>query len=350
MSRLPSWTGWFLTRCLLGFTTVLSLSAIVFVATQALPSDPARVILGPEATDAAIETLRRQLGLDLPLWQQYARWLWQLLHGELGLSLSSRVPVSQLIGERIWGTLTLVSLVIVIGTLVAVALGVVLAVRRDSRFDRAVVTSLIAVKAVPGFAIGIAFVMLFSTSVFHVLPAVSLLDTRRSTFSQLDLLVLPFLTLLVSSVPYLARLVRASMIEALSSDYVREARLRGIPELRVIFRHALPNALIPVVQGIALTASVLLGGSLIVEVLFNYPGLGSLLNQAVEGRDLPIVQAAVLVVATGVVATNLTADLLTIVLTPKLRTATAQGRAVSASSATPLSSEATRPATAQSSP
>lgn len=350
MTRLPGWTGWLVTRCLMGFATVLALSAIVFVATQALPSDPATVILGPEATEDAVQTLRRQLGLDLPIGEQYARWLGHVVRGDFGLSLSSRAVVWDIVEERLTGTLTLVSVVIVLASLIAVALGVLLAVYRDSWFDRAVVTALVGIKAVPVFATGIALVMLLSTTVFSLLPAVSLLDTRRSVFSQLELIVLPTLTLLISSVPYLTRLVRASMIEVLSSDYVREARLRGIPELRVIFRHALPNALIPAVQGVALTASVLLGGALIVEVLFNYPGLGSLLNQAVDARDLPIVQAVVLLIATGVVVINLSADLITVLLTPKLRTTGAKGHRTFAARTKAPSSEATRPATAQSSP
>jgi peptide/nickel transport system permease protein len=343
MSRLPRWLSWLIVRGLSGALTTLALSAIVFFATHALPSDPARVILGPEATDESVQILARQLGLDLPLAEQYVHWLEQALHGDLGLSLSTRRPVFDLVADRVAATLILVSLVMGVALVFAVAGGTFLAVRSGSLLDRVTVNVLIGIKAVPVFATGIGLVMLLSTSVFSLLPAVSLLDISRPIFSQLDLLVLPALTLVLSSTPYLARLARASMIETLDSDYVLQARLRGIPERRVLFFHALPNAVIPVLQGAALTSSVLFSGGLVVEVLFNYPGLGSLLNQAVESRDLPIIQAVVLVVATGVVSINLVADLLTVLLTPRLRT---QGQAQAAR----RPAGASEPQTATSSP
>jgi peptide/nickel transport system permease protein len=196
-----------------------------------------------------------------------------------------------------------------------------LALHRDSWFDRKTVSVLIALKAVPNFALGIGLVMLFSTTVFRLLPAVSLLEPGRSPWSQSAFLILPLATLALAGLPYLIRLVRSAMIEALDSEYVLAARLRGVTERRVVWTHALPNALIPAIQGMALTLSVLLGGTLIVEVVFTYPGLGSALNAAIEMRDIPVIQAIVLLVAAGVVLINLGADLLTVLLTPKLRTA-----------------------------
>lgn len=303
-----------------GVATVLFLSLVVFVATQGLPSDPARVVLGPEAPEATVQILRHQLGLDLPIAQQFVRWLGAALTGDLGQSLSSRRVVSELVADRLGNTLALVAAVLGLTVPIALVVGVALARSAGSLVDRTVVSVLIGLKAVPVFALAIGLVLLLSTSVFSLLPAVSLLDSSRPLWVQLEYLALPVLTLVLSSAPYLTRLVRASMIEVLSTDYITQARLRGIPERRLIYRHAVPNALIPAIQGTALTTSVLLGGSLVVEVLFNYPGLGSLLNAAVEQRDLPIVQAAVLSISTGIVLINLLSDLLTLLLTPKLRT------------------------------
>jgi peptide/nickel transport system permease protein len=203
---------------------------------------------------------------------------------------------------------------------IAVFLGGFMSTRRDSRVDRVALLSLIVVKAIPSFAIAIALVCLLATSALQLLPAVSLIDSHRSIFAQLNMMVLPAITLILSTTPYLVRQVRTSMSEALESEYVLASRLRGIPEHRIVWRHALPNALVPMVQGTALSLGVLLGGTLVVEVTFNFPGLGTALNSAVQSRDLPMIQATVLVITTGVVGLNLLADLLTLLLTPKLRT------------------------------
>jgi len=168
--------------------------------------------------------------------------------------------------------------------------------------------------------VAIGLVSLLATSVLRVFPAVSLLEPGRSLLAQWPALVLPVITLSVSALPYLVRLVRGAMIEALETDHVVQARLRGIPERRILWCHALPNALIPAVHGLALTLSVLLGGALVVELVFAYPGIGSALNMAVGMRDVPVIQATVLVLTVGVVGLNLAADLLTILLTPRLRT------------------------------
>ena len=321
------WLRWLGARLLAGLGAVLMISVIVFGATQALPSDPARTVLGPDATEASVRILQQQLGLDRPVTVQYLDWARRVAVGDLGDSLDSRVPVRQLLGARAANSLALLGVVLAVLAPGAVALGVALALRRDRAFDRHGVMLLVALKAVPNFALGIGLVMLLATTVWPVLPAVSLLQPGVSPWAQPQFLVLPAATLVLGGLPHLARLVRASMIEALGTDYVQAARLRGIPERAVIWKHALPNALIPAIQGLALTLSVLLGGTLVVEVVFAYPGLGSLLNAAIEMRDLPVIQAIVLLVAGGVVLVNLVADLASVLLTPRLRTAVAEGRA-----------------------
>jgi peptide/nickel transport system permease protein len=319
--RLPVWAPWLLGRLGSGAVAVLALSAIVFAATQALPSDPARVILGPDAPEATARILRAQLGLDQPLATQYLHWLGRAVHGDFGRSLDSHVPVIDLVARRLGNSLVLLGAVAAFVLPLALVLGVGLALRRDGRLDRATVTSLIVLKALPPFAVAIGLTMLLSTSVFELLPAVSLVEADRPLWRQLPYLVLPTLTLGLSTLPYLVRLVRSSMIEVLETDYVMQARLRGIPERRLVWRHAIPNALVPAIQGAALTMSVLLGGTLVVEVMFAYPGIGSALSAAVGARDIPVLQGVVLILTTGVVGVNLLADLLTVLLTPRLRVA-----------------------------
>lgn len=319
---VPSWLPWFVGRLFSGLLVVLFISMVVFAATQALPSDPARVILGPEAPEATVDMLRDQLGLNQPIWQQYAGWLKQLFQGEFGRSIDSNVQVIDILNNFFFNTVALTVLVIVVTVPLSIILGVWLALRRDSLVDRAIVSISIIFKAVPGFAIAIWLMMLFSTSVLQVLPAASLLIPGESPFTQLEFLLLPLITLSLSLIPYLMRLVRGSMIDTLESEYVTAARLRGIPERRIIWRHVLPNALVPAIQGVALTVRVLLSGALIIEVVFSYPGIGNALNAAIEMRDIPTIQVIVLMLTISVVAVNLLADLLTTLLTPRIRTAT----------------------------
>lgn len=319
--RTPPWLAWFVGRLGYGLLTAWVISLVVFIATQALPSDPARVILGPDAPLQSILTLQQQLGLDRPILEQYATWAGRALQGNLGVSLDSGAPVSSVLFGRFGYTLALLAGVLVLVVPAALSLGVSLALRRDSRLDRWSLSLLIFLKATPGFLLAIALVLLFSMPHMGWLPAVSILDPDTSLFRQLPSLVLPVVALSLSALPYLTRMVRAAMIEALESDYVIAARLRGIPQWRIVWFHTLPNALIPAIQGVALTLRTLIGGALLAEVIFSYPGIGTSLNAAIQMRDLPMIQAIVLVITLSVVLINLLADLSTVLLTPKLRTA-----------------------------
>lgn len=318
---LPGWLPWLLRRLLVGLATILAITVIVFAATQALPSDPARVILGPEATEQSVSLLRTQLGLDRPLVVQYGHWLADAARFDFGRSLDSHVPAAGIVRDRLGNSLVLMLLVLVITVPLSLVLGVALAVRRDSRLDRVAMAGLILFKALPGFILAIGLILIFATNIFPVLPAVSLLDPSRSPFAQPAYLVLPTVTLVLSILPFLVRLVRAGVIEVVEAEYVAAARLRGLSERRLLWRHAVPNALVPTVQGIAMTARVLLGGAVIVEVVFSYPGLGSALNAAIEMRDIPVIQAITLLQAGLVVLVNLLADIVTVLLTPRLRSA-----------------------------
>jgi len=321
-AKIPTWLPWLSGRLFSGLFVILVISFIVFGATQALPSDPARIILGPEASEKSIAILREQLGLNKPIYIQYLHWTENILSGDLGRSIDSQVEVSSIIKARFGNTLVLALIVAAFSIPLAIISGIFLALRRDTPIDRLTISCLVLVKAVPGFVLAIWLVMLLSTSVFPVLPAASLLDPNKSAFTQMQYLILPALTLGLSVTPYLLRLVRSSMIEAMESDYVIAARLRGIPESNIIWYHALPNALIPTIQGIAMTFRFLLSGVVLIEVVFSYPGIGNALNAAIETRDIPMIQSTVLLLTLGVVVINLLADFITLLLTPKLRTST----------------------------
>lgn len=320
------WLRWLALRLGSGALGVLSISLLVFLAIRLLPSDPARVILGPTATAQALEELRHQLGLDRPLSQQYLDWLAAALRGDFGVSLDSQVSIVQLIGERLAASLTLLAAFTIPALLIALLLGSLLALRNGGWLDRLCTPLLALFKALPAFVIAIGLIMLLATSVLNWLPAVSLLDPGLPAWQQGRYLVLPALALLLSAAPYLIRLQRAAMLEALHSDYLDAARLRGIPGWRLVIGHALPNALLPLIHGMALTLSVFFSSVLLVEIAFNYPGLGNLLNDALRQRDVPLIQAGISLIAAFVVLVNLLADLLGILVTPKLRTSmTTQG-------------------------
>jgi peptide/nickel transport system permease protein len=310
---------WIARRLALGVLILLAVSILVFVATEALPSDPARAILGRQATPQSIAALNRELGLNKPLINQYTHWLWGVVRGNFGTSLAQRGPVSSVISDRIVNSLTLVFLVAIIAIPLSFLLGTVTAVRRGA-VDGVFLMGAVVLSALPDFVIGITLVILFATTVFQLFPAVALVTPGTSPLSQPSTLVLPVATLVIIMVPYLYRLVRASMIDVLGSEYVAMARLKGMPQRIVIVRHALRNALLPAIQGSGLVLGWLLGSVVVAETVFQYPGLGSALTDAVHNRDLPVIQAIVMIFATGIVVFNLIADLLTILLTPKLRT------------------------------
>jgi peptide/nickel transport system permease protein len=317
--RLRASHRWILRRLLLGVAVVYVATLVIFFATHALPTDPAQAILGKDATPESLAVLRQQLGLNRALHRQYFEWLGGLLQGNLGTSLASGRPVSQMLDAAMVSSVSLLVLAAAFALPLSVLLGAITAVRRDRLVDRTLLLAALGLTALPEFVIGILLVIVFSTTVSHVLPAVALFPPGESVFQHPLQVVLPVLTLVLVAVPYLYRLLRASMIDVLESEYVTMARLKGLPERIVAMRHALPNALIPMIQASGLILSYLLGGIVTVEYLFHYPGLGSLLVDAITNRDVPLIEGVVLVFAVGVVLFNLTADILTVYLTPKLR-------------------------------
>lgn len=311
---------WIVRRALLSLLVLLGVSVLIFLATQALPGDPAVQILGHTATPEQLTELRKQLGLDQPLLNQYATWLGNVLTGSLGQSLTSPQSVSSLLIDRGLASLALVGASALIAIPLAVLLGSLGAMRRDRPSDHATQGIFLVLTALPEFVIGLGLLILLGTTVFTVLPPVALIPSGGAAFTHPRELALPVITLVLAVVPYLTRLQRAAMIDVLESDFVQMARLKGLPERTVVRRHALRNSLVPVVQGSALTLIYLTGGIVAIEYLFAYPGLGSALTTAVAGRDLPVVQAIVLLLASVYVIVNLVADLLTVLLVPRLRT------------------------------
>jgi peptide/nickel transport system permease protein len=310
-----------LIRIGLGVLTLFLVSVVVFVATQALPGDAARSILGREAANKdRYEALRHQLGLDKPVTSQYATWLKGVVTGDLGNSLAADEPVTQLLGRRVLNSFILVFIAALVSVPVSLLLGSLTALRRDSKFDSSVTVGSLAMAALPEFVIGIILILVFATQVFKILPATSRVDSSVPIVQQLNLFILPALTLTLAVAPYITRILRASTIEVLESEYVMMARLKGLPERLVLNRHALPNALAPALQVTALNLAWLAGGVVVVEYLFAFPGMGSLLVDSVGNRDMPMVQAICLIIATVYVIANLTADILTILVSPRLRT------------------------------
>ncbi len=312
--------GFILRRLLLGIVVLILVSVLVFLATQALPGDPARAILGRSATPASLAALRRQLHLDRPVIEQYWIWITGLLHGNLGTSLAAQEPVSTLLAPRLVNSGVLLALAAVLSIPLSIAIGAWAALKREKAFDQASSNLLLALAALPEFVVALILVILFATTVSHVLPAISTVPPGSRPWNNWVALILPTLTLVIAVAPYVARIMRASMIEVLESDYVEMARLKGLPERTVLIRHALPNALGPVFQVIALNLAYLAGGIIVIEFVFNYTGIGSATAEAVVNHDLPVIQALAILLAAVYVVLNLLADVATILVTPKLRT------------------------------
>jgi peptide/nickel transport system permease protein len=318
--RIGGVWGFILRRLLLGIVVLILVSILVFLATQALPGDPARAILGRSATPASLAALRRQLHLDQPVFTQYWTWVTGLVHGNLGTSLAAQEPVSTLLAPKLVNSAVLVALAAVLSIPLSIAIGAWAALKREKVFDQTSSNLLLVLAALPEFVVGVVLVILFATTVSHVLPAISTVPPGSRPWSNWLALVLPTITLVIAVAPYVARIMRASMIEVLESDYVEMARLKGLPERTVLVRHALPNALGPVFQVIALNLAYLAGGIIVIEIVFNYTGIGGAIQEAVLNHDLPVVQALAMLIAAVYVVLNLLADVATILVTPKLRT------------------------------
>jgi peptide/nickel transport system permease protein len=308
-------------RAGIGVITLFLVSVIVFLATEVLPGNAASAVLGHNATPAAVHALEKQLHLDRPLVAQYWSWLSGLFSGNLGHSLANGRPVWGQVEPRLVNSAVIVVLTGVIGTIVGMVLGLIAALRRDGWFDHVSSAIALALTSLPDFVVAIGMVVLFATVVWHLLPAVSLIAPGAYPWATPNLLILPVASLVIVIFPYVMRMMRAAMIEALRSDYVEMARLKGVPQWRIVLVHALPNAIAPTIQVVGLNVLYLAGGVVLVEYVFNYPGIGQGLVLAVQNRDIPEIQFIVIVLAAFYVVVNILADVVALAVTPRRRIA-----------------------------
>ena len=309
----------FLSRRLLLVALVMAIvSVLIFAVVQILPGDVAVMILGTSATPQDLAALRVKLGLNRPAPLRYLDWIDGAVRGDWGASLLYQMPVRPLVLERLGRSAVLAGLALGVGVPLAVGLGVLSAVRRGGLVDHAVgLVSLVAV-SLPEFIIGTALILVLAFR-FPLLPPSSLIDPQASLWHAAPSLVLPVLTLVLALLAHMTRMTRASMLEVLEQPYVRAARLRGLRPRRVILRHALRNALLPTVGIIAINVGYLIGGIVVVETVFAYPGLGRLMVDAVNHRDVPVIQMIALVMALTYALANLAADLAYAYLNPRIR-------------------------------
>ena len=308
-------------RAAVGVFTLLVVSVLVFAATEVLPGNAADAVLGRNAAGdpVALHRLEAALHLNRGVLDQYWIWFSGLLTGHLGHSLANGQPVWGYIQPRLINSAVLMLVTGVIGTVIGVTLGALAALRAGGWFDHVTSVAALAVTALPEFVVAIGLVILFSTVVMHLLPAVSLLPPGSYAWNAPQLLILPVATLVIVIVPYSQRMMRAAMIEALESDYVEMARLKGVPMWRIVLMHALPNATAPTIQVIGLNFLYLAGGVVIVEYVFAYPGIGQGLVFAVDNRDIPVIQLIVVVLAAFYVFMNIVTDVIALLATPRHR-------------------------------
>ncbi|MFN3602330.1 MAG: ABC transporter permease [Dietzia sp.] len=308
-------------RAVHGAGTLLMVSMLVFWATQLLPGDAANAVLGRSATAESLAALKAQLGLDQPVLNQYWSWLTGVLTGSFGASLVTGEAVGGIVGDRVLNSGVLLLMAGSVGTVIGVLSGLVAAAKRDRAFDHVTSVTALVITALPEFVVGVALILLFATGVLHVLPAASPLSPGMAPWDDWRLLALPLLTLIVVIVPYVFRMVRAVAIETLESEYVQTARLKGLRHRDILLRHALPNIVPATVQAVGLSVLYLAGGVVVVEVVFNYPGVGQGLVQSVATRDIPVIQLLTLLLAAFYVLVNIATDLATLMATPKRRIA-----------------------------
>ncbi len=305
-------------RLLLGLVVMWVVSILVFAATEILPGDVARAVLGQGVTEEALANMRARQGLDRPAYERYFEWLAALFTGDLGTSLASGYEISELIGERFWNTLRLAAFTAVIAVPLAIALGVTAAVMAESPVDRGISIGTLTFISVPEFFTAVLLVYVLAVQL-RWLPPLAYVRPGADTLTMLRALALPILTLTLAVLAHMARMTRTAILNVLSSPYIEQAILKGASRSRIIVRHALPNALAPIINVVALNLAYLVSGVIVVEIVFNYPGLGKLMVNGVAYRDIPLVQAVGMVFCATYVGLNMLADLLAILANPRLR-------------------------------
>jgi len=306
-------------RLALAVGTLVVVSAIVFFFTSVLPGDIAERVLGRESSPEQRQIFRDQLNLDQPVWERYGVWLGDVLQGDLGRSLVNNETVTATIGDAAKNTLFLSIFAFALYVPVTLILATVAALRRGKMLDSLISMVTLVGLSLPEFVLGSVLIFVFAVHL-EVAPALSIVNPGDDLVTRLHATVLPAVTLMVAMAVYAIRMLRDNLIEVLGSEYVRMATLKGVPRWRVVLRHALPNAAGPALNVTALNLTYLIGGVVVVESVFSYPGLGKALIDAISVRDVPVVEATALLAAAVYILANLLADVLTIMLNPRLRT------------------------------
>jgi peptide/nickel transport system permease protein len=298
--------------------TILLTSLIIFTVTQFLPGDVARVVLGREAGEEQLEAFREEFGLNDPLPVQYLNWLTDFIRGDWGRSLSTRSEIFPVVMTRLRNSMMLAALTMLIGVPLSIVLGVIAGLNENKLADNTISIGSLSVVGLPEFVTGIILIEIFSRRL-GLLPANSSIPIDATFRDAFPMLILPAITATLVLLAYIARLTRAGVVEELKKPYVRTATLKGIPQVAVTFKHVLRNALMPTVTVIAISFGWLIGGLIVIENVFNYPGLGRLLVFAIDRRDLPLLLAVTMVIVLGFALANFAADLIYAYLDPRIR-------------------------------
>ena len=305
-------------RVALGLVTLFVISILIFQGVELLPGDAAEAILGQEATEETVAAFRKELKLDLPAHVRYFHWLGDIFRGDLGNSLSNGRPINELLGWRLSNTLFLASAAAVVAVPLALFLGVLAALYRYSWFDRIINITTISTISLPEFFIGYVLIAVFSVQL-NFFTSISNISDAMPFGQKIYSIILPCITLMMVVVAHMMRMTRTSIINVLTSPFIEMAELKGLTRRRIIFHHAFPNALPPIINVVVLDLAWLVVGVVIVEVIFVYPGLGQLLVDSVAKRDIPVVQISGLFFAGTYIGLNLIADVLSMLSNPKLR-------------------------------
>ena len=307
-----------LKRIGLGLITLFIVSLITFVGVEVLPGDACTTYLEREAYGPALDACIKRLGLDIPSYQRYLDWAANVVRGDFGYSLSGEMPINEVLGPRVKNSLVLASVSILIGIPLAIVLGIITALWRDKLPDIIISTITIFSMTIPEF-ISATLLILIVAIWLGWLPGIVIIPSDATFYELLSNIILPVVAISMIMTAHMARMVRSSVIQVMASDYVQMAILKGVPYWKMVFRHVLPNALLPAINVVALTIAWLLGGVVVTEVVFNYPGLGRLVIESISNRDLPVVQASAIILASIYVGINLIADLMTLMLNPRLK-------------------------------
>jgi peptide/nickel transport system permease protein len=305
-------------RTALGLLTLFLVSVLIFVGTEILPGDVATAVLGQSATPETVEAMRQSLGLHDPAVVRYLRWLRAFANGDVGTSLATGRPVAADLWQRMQNTFFLAGVAAAVAVPLSLVLGITTAIFRDTLYDRLANVLCLAAISLPEFFIGYVLILLLSVQLGW-LPSLAMVTPEMGAAERLTTIALPAVTLVLAVLAYMMRMTRTAVLDVMSRPYIEMALLKGVPPARLVLRHALPNALAPIIQVIAFNLAYLVVGVVLVEVVFVYPGIGQYLFDAVAKRDITVVQACGLVFAATYVGLNVLADILVIFVNPRLR-------------------------------